>query len=261
MVVFPETETLERKKISLRESLVTSNFIHGNTISILDSFSQLMSSLDQAMNPDEAYWSRDDIREANRNIDRTLESLAVVESQLQLIKEADAQLLKRPSEDLESYVEAMDLLRSIFCFFSSNESFKKDKDLLDIVNDLISKAMQQLENDFESQLSLISKPVEPDLLKQKAEHSQASMFTPHTLDNLGSNTLLHEITQQLVRAGHQQQCLNIYRKVRVSALEESLKRLGLKSLREDDVQNMELNDLEAKIGDWIHIMRIAVSLT
>ena len=42
-------------------------------------------------------------------------------------------------------------------------------------------------------------------------------------------------------------------------LEESLRKLGVEKLSKDDVQKMQWEVLEAKIGNWIHFMRIAVS--
>lgn len=45
------------------------------------------------------------------------------------------------------------------------------------------------------------------------------------------------------------------------ALEQSLRKLGVEKLTKDDVQKMQWEVLEAKIGNWIHYMRIAVSIT
>lgn len=42
-------------------------------------------------------------------------------------------------------------------------------------------------------------------------------------------------------------------------LEESLRKLGVEKLSKEDVQKMQWEVLEAKIGNWIHFMRIAVS--
>lgn len=50
------------------------------------------------------------------------------------------------------------------------------------------------------------------------------------------------------------------RDIRSVVLEESLRKLGVEKLSKDDVQKMQWEVLEAKIGNWIHFMRIAVSL-
>lgn len=50
----------------------------------------------------------------------------------------------------------------------------------------------------------------------------------------------------------------LLRDVRSSVLEESLRKLGVEKLSKEDVQKMQWEVLEAKIGNWIHFMRIAV---
>ena len=50
----------------------------------------------------------------------------------------------------------------------------------------------------------------------------------------------------------------LLRDVRSSVLEESLRKLGVEKLSKEDVQKMQWEVLEAKIGNWIHSMRIAV---
>ena len=51
-----------------------------------------------------------------------------------------------------------------------------------------------------------------------------------------------------------------FRDSRASALEMSLRKLGVEKLSKDDVQKMQWEALEAKIGNWIHFMRIAVRI-
>uniref|UniRef100_A0A1D1ZKH1 Exocyst subunit Exo70 family protein n=1 Tax=Anthurium amnicola TaxID=1678845 RepID=A0A1D1ZKH1_9ARAE len=72
--------------------------------------------------------------------------------------------------------------------------------------------------------------------------------------------LLHDLAQQMVQAGQQQQCFKIYREGRASVMEQTLRKLGVEKLSKDDVQKMQWEILEAKIANWIHFMRIAVKL-
>lgn len=53
-------------------------------------------------------------------------------------------------------------------------------------------------------------------------------------------------------------CAVTSREARAYALETSLRKLGVEKLSKDDVQKMQWEVLEAKIGNWIHFMRIAV---
>lgn len=50
----------------------------------------------------------------------------------------------------------------------------------------------------------------------------------------------------------------LFRDTRASVLEQSLRKLGVEKLSKEDVQKMQWEVLEAKIGNWIHFMRIAV---
>ena len=54
--------------------------------------------------------------------------------------------------------------------------------------------------------------------------------------------------------------LFISREIRAAVLEQSLRKLGVEKLSKDDVQKMQWEVLEAKIGNWIHFMRIAVRI-
>lgn len=51
----------------------------------------------------------------------------------------------------------------------------------------------------------------------------------------------------------------LIRDTRSIVLEETLQKLGVEKLSKDDVQKMQWEVLELKIGTWIHFMRIAVS--
>lgn len=55
-------------------------------------------------------------------------------------------------------------------------------------------------------------------------------------------------------------CKFLFRDTRASVLEQSLRKLGVEKLSKEDVQKMQWEVLEAKIGNWIHFMRIAVRI-
>lgn len=60
---------------------------------------------------------------------------------------------------------------------------------------------------------------------------------------------------------HDKHMFRICRDTRAAVLEQSLRKLGVERLSKDDVQKMQWEVLEAKIGNWIHYMRIAVRMT
>lgn len=61
--------------------------------------------------------------------------------------------MRGPHEDLESYLEALDQLRSNVRFFSSNKSFKSSDGVLNHANNLLAKAIMKLEEEFRQLLT------------------------------------------------------------------------------------------------------------
>ncbi|KAI8006720.1 Exocyst complex component EXO70A1 [Camellia lanceoleosa] len=279
-------DVLSDRAAMMRESLLKSQSITDSAVSVLGSFDHRLSALETAMRPTQIRTHA--IRKAHENIDKTLKAAEVILGQFDLFRQVEAKILKGPHEDLESYLEAIEQLRSSIRFFSNNKSFKSSDGVLNHANSLLSKAISKLEEEFKQLLSSYSKPVEPERLFEclpselrpspespgnqgnsngKNSHSE---HHNHNLENAVYMLptlilprilpLLHNLAQQMVKAGHQQQLLKIYRDTRSSVLEESLLKLGVEKLSKDDVQKMQWEVLEAKIGNWIHFMRIAVKL-
>ncbi|XP_068316139.1 exocyst complex component EXO70A1-like [Pyrus communis] len=282
-------EALEARASSIRVALHKSQTITDNMVAILGSFDHRLSALETAMRPTQIRTHS--IRRAHENIDKTLKAVEVILGQFDLTRKAEAKILRGPHEDLESYLEAIDQLRSIIHFFCSHKNVKSSDGVLHHANNLLSKAISKLEDEFRQLLtnysffpSYFTKPVEPDRLfdclpdslrpdpaGQKndaggkgSEHPNKSLkpviYTPLTLIPPRVLPLLHDLAQQMVLAGHQQQLFRTYRDTRASVLEQSLRKLGVERLTKDDVQKMQWEVLEAKIGNWIHYMRIAVKL-
>uniref|UniRef100_A0A5B6ZVV6 Exocyst subunit Exo70 family protein n=1 Tax=Davidia involucrata TaxID=16924 RepID=A0A5B6ZVV6_DAVIN len=283
-------DMLSERAAMMREALQKSQSITDNMVSILGSFDHRLSALETAMRPTQIRTHS--IRRAHENIDKTLKAADVILAQFDLSHQAEAKILKGPHDDLESYLQAIEQLRNNIRFFSSNKSFRSSDGVLNHVNGLLAKAISKLEEEFKQILSSYSKPVEPDRLfeclpnalrpssgspgnqgdssgKNPSSNSHSghqnnslenAVYTPPTLIPPRILPLLHDLAQQMVQAGHQQQLKKIYRDTRSSVLEESLRKLGVEKLSKDDVQKMQWEVLEAKIGNWIHFMRIAVKL-
>nr|GMD58966.1 exocyst complex component EXO70A1-like [Ipomoea batatas] len=272
----------------MREAVQQSQSITDNMVSILGSFDHRLSALETAMRPTQIRTHA--IRRAHENIDKTLKAADVILGQFDLYRQAETKILKGPHEDLESYLKAIEQLRSNVKFFSNNKSFKSSDGVLSHSNTLLAKAISKLEEEFKHLLSSYSKAIEPDRLfeclpnslrpsagspgdqasgknpssNSHAEHdnngTENAVYTPPTLIPPRVLPLLRDLAQQMIQAGHQQQLVKIYRDARSPVLEESLRKLGVEKLSKDDVQKMQWEVLEAKIGNWIHFMRIAVKL-
>ncbi|GJZ59915.1 exocyst complex component EXO70A1-like protein [Tanacetum coccineum] len=276
-------DTLTDKASMMRESLTKSQLITDNMVKILGSFDHRLSALETAMRPTQIRTHA--IRRAHENIDKTLKAANVVLHKFDLSREAEAKILKGPHEDLEGYLEAIEQLRSNIRFFTNHKSFKSSDGVLSHANSLLSKAISKLEHEFKQLLSSYSKPVEPDRLYECLPNSlRPSSGSPDASGKNASNShtdhitaenavykppvlipprvlpLLQDLAQHMVQAGHTQQCLIVYRDTRSQVLQESLQQLGVEKLTKDDVQKIQWEVLELKIGTWIHFMRIAVKL-
>ncbi|XP_042049776.1 exocyst complex component EXO70A1-like [Salvia splendens] len=285
-VVAVGADTLSDRAAQMREALLKSQSITDNMVSILGSFDHRLSALETAMRPTQLRTHA--IRRAHENIDKTLKAAEVILSQFDLSRQAEAKILKGPHEDLESYLQAIEQLRNNVQFFSNNRSFKSSDGVLNHTNNLLAKAISKLEEEFKQLLLSYNKPVEPERLFECLPNSMRPSESPghstgkipssnshhdnqnNTSENSAYTTpalipprilpLLHDLALQMVQAGNQQQLQKTYRDIRSVVLEESLRKLGVEKLSKDDVQKMQWEILEAKIGNWIHYMRIAVKL-
>ncbi|KAG9138848.1 hypothetical protein Leryth_007484 [Lithospermum erythrorhizon] len=280
-------DLLSERAALMRECLHNSQTITDKMVSILGSFDHRLSALETAMRPTQIRTHA--IRKAHENIDKTLKAAEVILSQFDISRQAEVKILKGPHEDLESYLQAIEQLRSNIRFFTNNKSFKSSDGVISHANSLLSKAISKLEEEFKQLLSSYSKPVEPERLFEclpnsmqpsgNGDHTDANgknssnshfdhhnrgadnaVYTPPALIPPRILPLLHDLAKQMVQAGNQQQLLKIYRDTRSTVLEESLRQLGVEKLSKEDVQKMQWEVLEAKIGNWIHFMRIAVKL-
>ncbi|QCE07780.1 exocyst complex component 7 [Vigna unguiculata] len=282
-------DVLSEKAAMMRESLQKSQTIADNVVTILGSFDHRLSALETAMRPTQIRTHS--IRKAHENIDRTLKAAEVILAHFDQYRQAEAKILKGPHEDLENYLQAIENLRSNIQFFGSKKGFKSSDGIVVHANNLLAKAISKLEDEFRQLLLSYSKPVEPERLfdclpnsmrpssgsphhegdpsgKMPSNHhseshnnnADAVVYTPPALIPPRFLPLLHDLAQQMVEAGHQQQLLKIYRDARSNVLEESLQKLGVEKLNKEDVQKLQWEILEAKIGNWIHFMRIAVKL-
>ncbi|XP_051113690.1 exocyst complex component EXO70A1-like [Andrographis paniculata] len=276
-------EILNDRAALMRGSLAKAQSITENMVVILGSFDHRLSALETAMRPTQL--KTHSIRRAHENIDKTLKNAESVLAQYDLARQAEAKILRGPHEFLESYLEAVDQLRSIVKFFTAGDKgFMSGISVVNQANNLLAKATGKLEEEFRQLLSSYSKPVEPDRLfdclpnsvkpsagsprdgesggKKIAEQksSETAVYKLPTLLPPKVIPLLREIAVQMIHGGNQNQVFVIFREARSAALDQTLRKLGVEKLSKEDVQKMQWEVLEAKIGSWIHHMRIAIKL-
>ncbi|KAM0905284.1 hypothetical protein ACQ4PT_017468 [Festuca glaucescens] len=276
-------EALVQRVRKLRASIESSEGYAESTAAVLGSYEQRLSDIDAAMRPIQV--SRQAAQRAHDNIDRAIRAANDILAQVVTAREAEATILKGPHEDLESYLKAVDRLKEVAGFFTLKDNFNNCERFLNDINILLSKSSLMIEEEFKNLMITHSTPVEPDLLlgwpsKPKwaidgdteasggnsgdSKHPSKSLAT--TIDRTPAMILprilplLNALAQRLVQDGNQQSCYRIYRDARRSALELSLRKLGVEKLSKDDVERMKLDALEAKIGKCTQFMRIAMRL-
>lgn len=147
---------------------------------------------------------------------------------------------------------------------TSAQSENQEHPAADVYNplSLIEPTLGDFKNQlFQSRFQALSYLSLPKVEKQPSagahsanqESPEADVYIPPSLIDPTFIPLLAKLAEQLVQAGYQQECAKIYGEARASALESSLKNLGVEKLSKTQVQDF-------KIRDWIHVMRISVKL-
>jgi exocyst complex protein 7 len=91
-------------------------------------------------------------------------------------------------------------------------------------------------------------------LKQYAECTLPTLVDPCYL------TLLSKLAQKSIQLDCHQKFMEIYREIRSSTLERTLKRLGVEYVTKEEMQQVEAQSMEAKIAEWTQFSRITVKL-
>ncbi|RZR82694.1 hypothetical protein BHM03_00009171 [Ensete ventricosum] len=257
-------EMLTQRASVLRESLQRSRSNTERMVAMLGSFDHRLSALESAMRPTQVRLPTPSnlkcsglcigsligrlqvrtraIRMAHENIDNTLKATAVVLTHFELLRQAEVAILKGPDEDLQSFLDAVDLLQCNIRFFSTNKISMSEYGLLNHANNLLSKAVVKLGDEFRQLLATYSKPIDLEFIaafppnslpslsrattgsqsdggnhapaSNHSEHQGRSLETPMyktpTLMPPRILPLLHNLAEQLVQAGYQQRCSRIY---------------------------------------------------
>ncbi|KAL8249990.1 hypothetical protein R6Q59_033683 [Mikania micrantha] len=69
---------------------------------------------------------------------------------------------------------------------------------------------------------------------------------------------LRSIAERMISAGYFRECVQVYGSVRKSAVDASFKKLGVEKLSIGDIQRLEWEALNAKIGKWIRAAKMCI---
>ncbi|EEE61942.1 hypothetical protein OsJ_16695 [Oryza sativa Japonica Group] len=275
-------EALRAKIELLRQAMQSSEAMQKEAAVIGTRLNNHMVAIDEAMRP--AHKRTYNACRVHDNIRRSLTAAGAIVRHLDLVREAEhVILLDRPNEDLNAYLEAIDKLTSVEYFFTSKIRCRVGNDVHERVNELLSKAIHGLENEFHRLLTKCSKPVDlenifnclsslnrqlssEDLIGPSAgDYSEAPLkqYAECTLPTLVDPcylTLLSKLAQKSIQLDCHQKFMEIYREIRSSTLERTLKRLGVEYVTKEEMQQVEAQSMEAKIAEWTQFSRITVKL-
>ncbi|KVI05860.1 exocyst complex component EXO70A1 [Cynara cardunculus var. scolymus] len=90
--------------------------------------------------------------------------------------------------------------------------------------------------------------------------SYRSMSSIRELDLMPSDSIcdLRSIAERMIAAGYLKECVQVYGGVRKSALDASFKKLGIEKLTIREIQRLEWEALNAKIGKWIRAAKMCI---
>ncbi|OIW17770.1 hypothetical protein TanjilG_06455 [Lupinus angustifolius] len=92
-------------------------------------------------------------------------------------------------------------------------------------------------------------------------HSRGASLDDHVVVDLVNPDVvvkLGEMVERMVRSGYERECLQVYSSVRRDALDECLVILGVERLSIEEVQRIEWENLDEKMKNWVHAVKIAV---
>ncbi|KAI3773284.1 hypothetical protein L1987_47809 [Smallanthus sonchifolius] len=87
-----------------------------------------------------------------------------------------------------------------------------------------------------------------------------SMSSIREIDLIPSDSIydLRCIAERMITAGYFRECVQVYGSVRKSAVDATFKKLGVEKLSIGDIQRLEWEALNAKIGKWIRAAKVCV---
>ncbi|KAL7617447.1 exocyst complex component EXO70A1 [Lactuca sativa] len=90
--------------------------------------------------------------------------------------------------------------------------------------------------------------------------SYRSMSSIREIDLIPSDSIydLRCIADRMIAAGYFRECVQVYGSVRKSAVDASFKKLGVEKLSIGDIQRLEWEALNSKIGKWIRAAKVCI---
>ncbi|KAJ6976014.1 exocyst complex component EXO70B1-like [Populus alba x Populus x berolinensis] len=238
----------------------------GNNESMADDILQIFSKFD-------GRFSREKLadklttagqEEDPRALDHTIKSL---ERQISQYVAADHPIWS-DSADSSAFLDCVDELISTVRGLSASSSAGA---YLARAEDLLQQTMFRLEEEFRLLIERGGESFETTRSYNNDDHDYSDSEIPVAqrlsnydviIDALPSGIIndLHEIAKRMVVSGSGKECSHVYSSFRREFLEESLSRLGLGKLSNEEVQKMQWQELEDEIDKWIKAANVSLRI-
>ncbi|RWW02396.1 hypothetical protein GW17_00034516 [Ensete ventricosum] len=211
-------------------------------------------------------FRRHRVHSAAGAMDRTMEeNIAAAEEVVnQWGLEVDASLFSGSGRaDSERFLRAAgDLHRSmLFCSSPSVDPAARSASLLH-AHSLLSAAMRRLERELHLLLSAHGQRLNPfDPLHSSSNVSNFEDATQSLTQVENTSDVdtadIRAVAETMISAGYGVECVRLYKTMRKSFVDESVRRLGFERLTQSQIQKFEWEALESKIRDWLAAAPVA----
>ncbi|KAL8501658.1 hypothetical protein ACS0TY_020966 [Phlomoides rotata] len=183
--------------------------------------------------------------------------------------------------EAKRFVDAVSGLQQAMHHYSK---IRSSSDILIRAQNLMQIAAKRLEKEFYVILSANRKNLDSESVSSRSSRASArssisdfnedevseeeeSGTTPSRTPPRGGNSIseadvamadLKTIADCMIASGYAKECVNIYKLIRKSIIDETLYYLGVEKLNFSQMQKMDWSVLEPKIKSWLHAVKVAV---
>ncbi|KAK9061464.1 hypothetical protein SSX86_018645 [Deinandra increscens subsp. villosa] len=180
-------------------------------------------------------------------------------------------------ENRSEALEFITLVNKLHNAMHSLLAENSNSDLLIRAQHLMQIAMKRLEKEFYQILSLNRAQLDPESVSTRSSRtsvrSSLSDFADESDDEVrvageliteveGAAervmTDLNRIAECMISSGYGRECVEIYKVIRKSIVDEGIYKLGVEKMRSGHVRKMDYEVLDLKIKNWLDAMKIAV---
>lgn len=179
--------------------------------------------------------------------------------------------------EAQNFIKCVNDLQKTMHFMVSEDS---TSEILVHAQNLMLIAMKRLQKEFYQTLSMNRAHLDPESVSTRSSRTSARSSISNYDDDSGATddeiraagdsiseveqvssiamSDLRSIAECMISSGYAKECVNIYKSVRKSIIDEGIYRLGVEKLSSSHINKMEWEVLEILIKNWLEAMTIAM---